>query len=459
MSTKLNWEDRTLSELIRLSWPITVSVVSYAIMTLVDTLFVGRLGPAALAGVGLAGTACFATLGFGLGMLRATKVVVSQEFGAKRDHTIGSHINSSLVLSMALSFAIVVIAWLVAPGLEVLNQSAEAAGYARQYFLTRMLSAPALLAYGTLREARFGVGDSRTPMVATVSGNLVNIVLDYLFIVEFGWGVPGAAYATNAGHVVEAVVLLWVHFRGAYRRGPVQLRLMTPLLRLGFPLGTQFVLEIGAFTMLAAMISRISDLQMAAHQIAVQVLHLGFLPAYAVGESASVLIGQAVGAHQDRLVKPVAHLALRVIAAYTALAGVVMGLLGAPIATAFTQDAGVIAATGALLIVGGVFQVGDGANILARSVLRGTGDVRWSAIVSVCVAWGFTPPLMWLFGYRLGLGALGGWIGLLLEIFVGAAILWWRVERNGWASAAAESRARQEQFAATDRRDWVEQPA
>lgn len=440
---RLDWEQRPLGELLRLSWPITVSVLSYAVMTLVDTLFVGRLGASALAGVGLAGTACFATLGFALGLLRATKVLVSQEYGAKRDGVIGSHINSSMVLSLVLALGVVALAWLIAPWLALLNESAEASAAAKEYFLTRMLSAPALLAYGTLREARFGIGDSRSPMWAALSGNAANIVLDYVFIFELGWGVTGAALATNVGHVIEAAILVAVHYRGPFAAGPLRMDTVVELLRLGLPLGLQFVLEIGAFTLLAAMISRIGDAQMAAHQIALQVTHLGFLPAYAVGEAASVMVGQAVGANRDDRVKPVGHLALWVVVAYTGLAGLVLGFGGAWIAAGFSAEREVTTVASSLLVVAGLFQVADGANILARSVLRGTGDVRWPAIVSVSIAWGCTPPLMWGLGYVAGLGALGGWLGLLVELLLGASLLWWRVERYGWQSAAGRSRERE----------------
>ncbi|MEM6558959.1 MAG: MATE family efflux transporter [Myxococcota bacterium] len=442
-TTALGWSARPLPELLRLSWPITVSVLSYAVMTFVDTLFVGRLGSSALAGVGLAGTACFATLGFALGMLRATKVVVSQEYGAGRERTIGDHINTSIALSTVLAIGIVLTSWVLAPWLGVLNETPEAAHAAESYFRIRMLSAPALLAYGTLREARFGLGDSRYPMLASVSGNLVNVGLDYVFIVEWGWGVEGAAIATNAGHVVEAALLLGVHLGSRHARGAVRVSLMAPLIGLGFPLGLQFVLEIGAFTMLAAMISRISDLEMAAHQIALQVTHLGFLPAYAVGEAASVLIGQAVGAERDSLVRPVAHVALKVVTLYTAVAGIAMAVGGSSIAALFTEDPSLIARVALLMVIAGAFQIADGANILARSVLRGTGDVRWPAAVSVSIAWGCTPPLMWLLGYQLGWGAAGGWTGLLIELLVGASVLWWRVEHGGWMRAAARSRTRQ----------------
>jgi MATE family multidrug resistance protein len=95
-----------------------------------------------------------------------------------------------------------------------------------------------------------------------------------------------------------------------------------------------------------------------------------------------------------------------------------------------------------LLHVAAVFQIFDGANVVARSTLRGAGDARYPAIIGVLTSWALTPPLTWLLGYRARLGAFGGWLGLSAEIIVGAAILWWRLERRSWAGVAAESRAR-----------------
>src|SRR5688500_20141923 len=88
------------------------------------------------------------------------------------------------------------------------------------------------------------------------------------------------------------------------------------------------------------------------------------------------------------------------------------------------------------------FQVLDCANVVARVTHRCTGDVVWPAWVGILTAWVLTPPLTWLLGWHFGLGALGGWIGLCGEIILGAAVLWWRLERGGWRRAAAASRAR-----------------
>ncbi|MDQ3033088.1 MAG: MATE family efflux transporter, partial [Myxococcota bacterium] len=98
----LPWRERPLRELTRLSWPIAVSMLSFGVMTLVDTLFVSRLGAPALAGVGLAATATFALLCFSMGLLRGVKFLVSQSVGAEQRGELGAHLGAGLLLAAAL---------------------------------------------------------------------------------------------------------------------------------------------------------------------------------------------------------------------------------------------------------------------------------------------------------------------------------------------------------------------
>ena len=148
--------------------------------------------------------------------------------------------------------------------------------------------------------------------------------------------------------------------------------------------------------MLAAMIAKMGDVAMAAHQIALQVIHFSFLPAVSAADAASVLIGQAVGAGRNDLVRPLARLGFKVAAAYTGLCALVFALGGGWLADGFTDDPALITVTTRLLLVAAVFQVFDGGYMVARAALRGTGDVRFPAVVCVVVSWVCTPPLAWL---------------------------------------------------------------
>ncbi len=439
-NTTLTWTERPMAGLIKLAWPIAISTLSYTVMTLVGTAFVGRLGPAALAGVGLGGVTSFTLLVFAMGLCRGVKVLVSQAVGAGRPADVGLYVGAGIIWAIGIGVIEVALGQIVSLWLPLLAATEQAGHYAALYLRIRVLSAPVLLVYTVLQEASYGRGNPRAPMVASVVANALNIGLDVLFIIGLGWGVAGAAWSTVIAHSAEAGVLAYSctdllrTMRGARRR-------LRVVWQMGLPTALQFMVEVGAFAALSVMISRLSELDMAGHQIALQVIHFSFLPAFAVGEAASVMTGQAVGANRDDLVRGVARRALALAGGYTALCTLIVAFGGHAIAGVFTDDPAVIATAAKLLAIATVFQIADAANIVGRCVLRGTGDVRFAAVVGVVVAWAVTPPMCWLVGIQLGWGAAGGWIGMCVETIVGASILWRRLHTGGWRSAAATSRA------------------
>lgn len=438
---KLTWRAAPLAELLRLAWPICVSMLSYSAMTVADTLFVSELGSAALAGVGLAGTLAFSIVVFGIGLLRGVKVLVSQAVGAGRDERVDALAAAGLLIAMSMGVFVLIAGQLVVWVIPPLAASAAAGEYAADYLQVRLFATPALYVFCTTREASYGVGDSRSPMIASLVANLINVGLDYLFIIKLNYGPSGAAWATFVATFVEAGIVL------SLRRAPGLMFLkegvawLREVLRVGLATGLQFAVEMGAFALLTILVAAMSETQMAAHQVALCVIHFAFLPVIAVGEAASVMSGQAVGAHRDELVLVIARLCLAVGAAYAFLCTLILVLWAPAITALFGDDLEVRETATLLLYVAAVFQIGDAFNISARSVLRGTGDVRIPAFIGVVVSWLALPPLTWFLGHYLGYGALGAWLGITCEIFVVAAILWWRLLRGGWQVSASESRA------------------
>ena len=439
---KLEWENGRLRHLLQLAWPIAVSMVSYSVMSLVDTAFVSRLGTSAIAGVGLAITLSFAMLCFSFGLLRAIKVLVSQSRGAGLKEESFAYLGAGLLVALVLGALLVLLSPLVNSAMPHLSASEAASAAASDYFMVRMLGAVPLLVFVAFREFSYGCGNSQLPMLASVAGNGLNILLDYVFIVVLDMGVAGAAWATVAGACLEAVIMLAVMWRILPRVRGARLHHLKGIWDIGLPSGVQFTLEMGSFTLLAVMISRLDEVEMASHQVALQIIHFAFLPAVAFGEAASVMVGEAIGASRDRLVTPISWLAAKLVTAYMALCGLVLVLFGGEIAALFVSEATFVERTVALFYVAAVFLLFDGTNIVSRCVLRGIGDVRFAAVVGIISAWVFTPPLMWLLGYQMGLGALGGWIGLCLEVMLGTSILAHRLHRGGWMEAARASRER-----------------
>ena len=203
-------------------------------------------------------------------------------------------------------------------------------------------------------------------------------------------------------------------------------------MQLGGPTGLQFGLEMLAFTMFTGILGSLASAEIAAHQIALAVIRTSFLPGIAVGEAASVLVGQALGKRRldeaDRVT--VSALALAVV--FMAACGVVFGTFGGLIALGFTADPEVVHIARRLLLVAAVFQVLDAVNIVLRGALRGAKDVRFTALVGTAVVWSCMPTAAFFLGKLAGLGAVGGWFGFVGETTLASAILWHRWRTAPW---------------------------
>src|SRR5256885_5698253 len=147
----LIWSERPGRELLRLAGPITVSMVSFATMTLTSTAFVAQIGSDELAGVGLAGIVGFGLMCFGIGLLRGAKTLVSQAVGADRRDRIPELLGAALGLAVAFGIAAVIAGHLIAPLLVHLSASPRAGGFAAQYLTIRSAGAPLVLVFAALR--------------------------------------------------------------------------------------------------------------------------------------------------------------------------------------------------------------------------------------------------------------------------------------------------------------------
>jgi MATE family multidrug resistance protein len=436
----LKWTERPGSELLRLAWPITISTLSYATMTLASTAFVSRLGEDALAGVGVGAVIGFGLVCFGIGLLRGAKTLVSQAVGAGRRDRIPALLGSALALAFALGVVALIVGQLIAPLVMALSQSPAEGRFAAQYLAVRSLGAPLVVVFAALREARYGEGDTRAPMRAALVANVVNVALDATFILGLGWGVRGAALATICANATELALLAWP-MAASLARARITRSALRDVWAQGMPNGLQFIMEVGSFILLTILVARMPATDGAAHQMVLPLVNVSFLPAHALAEATAVLVGQAVGAGRDVLVARVARRALALGVGYATICLVVYALLGGTFARLLSSGDDALAARGTTLVhVTLLFLVADAANVIARGVLRGASDVRFAAAVGIATSWLTTPPLAWFLGFWCGLGVIGGWLGLALEIVVGAGLFWLRITRGGWRPAAARAR-------------------
>jgi MATE family multidrug resistance protein len=426
----------SLAELLRLAWPIALGTLSYALMSLVDTLFVGRLGAEALAGVGLAGVLFFLLLCFSVGTLRAVKVLTSHAAGAGRYEGGAAVLGAGLLAAVGLGIVTVAAGHGLAFGVPALIDGG-AGIHARTYLETRALAAPMLLGFIAVREHRYGLGDSRGPLRVMLTSNVLNIGLDAIFIFVLGLGVRGAALATVVAHASELAMILLVQRADGLPRFVSLRPALRGLWHTGWPAGLHFLAEMGAFSVMTLILASSSAMDVAAHQIALQLVHLSFMPSAAIAEAGSVLIGRAIGGERRALVLPIARRVSAVVLVFVGSCGVTLLLLRESLAACFTDEPALIAASASLLAVAALFQVADGLQIAWAASLRGTGDVRFPAFVTLAAGWGSTPALSLLLVHGAGWGARGGWLAMTVQFSIMAVLFWHRLIRRGDRAATA----------------------
>jgi MATE family multidrug resistance protein len=317
--------------------------------------------------------------------------------------------------------------------LPLIAATPDSGEYAAAYARVRLLGAPIWLAEVALSGARYGAGDSRASMIAVLTANAANVVLVALFTFGFDAGVTGVATATVLAQFVE-VFVLWRRQRpegfGLRAWDATDLRV---LLRMGVPLGIERFFDVGAWNLMIAITARMGDLELAAHQVAHQAMLFGFMPVMAIGDAATVLIGQSVGAGSLRTVPRVQRAALSAGLAYVGFCSLAYLICAPLVAALFSDDPRVIARAVQLLHIGAIFVWVLPFYSIGQSTLRAIGDVRAASIITVIAAWGCTPIVAVLFGVGFGLGARGGYIGIAIEVLVGALAFWWRIRGRGGA--------------------------
>ncbi len=437
-----------LSEVLRMTIPLSLAAMSFAIMRFVDTAMVSRLpGDAPLAAVGTAGLATFTLATFFLGLVGCVGTFVSQSFGRGEHEDCARYTWQGIYLAVATGAAVLVLWPLAGPMFRLMPHSDEVTRLELIYFRVRLFGFVFISWQAGLVGFFNGVNRSRVPLYAALCSNAVNAVLDYLLIFgHFGfprWEIGGAAVATVIAQGVHVAVMQAVFLskgcheqfasRSTYAIDWVKLR---ELVRIGWPGGLSFFLDMANWSLFTMVIvGYFGDVALAAHNAAIQFAHLSFLPALGLNQAIAAIVGQWVGRKDVPRAKARTYTAMRLAVAYMTVVGITLAVFGKPlIRMAFSQNPEVIQLGGILLILCAAFQGFDAVNIVLFGALRGVGDTHWMMRMTVRAGYLFFLPLALVLAFVVGWGAIGAWIGATAYIILLSGVVFRRFHGEGWRS-------------------------
>jgi MATE family multidrug resistance protein len=280
-----------------------------------------------------------------------------------------------------------------------------------------------------------GISRPRAALVVVIVANLLHVLLNWMWI--YGrWGAPpmgstGAAWSTTVSRWFMLIALAaWVYTRPTLRKfgmsgwpRPLDRVLLRRLLHLGLPIGGQFGMEVSVFAMTTMMMGWFGPVQLAAHQIALNLCSTTFMVPLGFSATAAVLVGQALGRDDVAGARRAAFTSYALGIGFMGLAAISFALLPEVFVRIYTGDVQVIGMGVSLLLVGAAFQLSDGTQTISLGALRGAADTRVPMVVAAIAYWGVGLPLGWVLAFPLGLGPPGLWWGLTCGLTVVGAVL------------------------------------
>jgi len=372
----------------KLALPIMIGQLGQVAVNIADNVMVGHLGPEAIASVGLS-IAIFAVfIIFGMGISFALPPLVAEADG-KGDRPRISHLyKHSLVINIIYAIVAMSIMIIALPLLHHIGQVPEVVELAYPYIELSAFSLLPYMLFQTYRTLSDGKSETLPPMIAMITGNIINIGLNYILI--FGkWGAPelgvyGAALSSLISRIIMVLLLIvilrywkdiWFYIKEANYRS-YKWPTFKKLLGIGIPTSFQTLFEILAFSGSTILMGQISAEAQAAHQIALNLITVTFMVCIGISVAATIRVGNQLGKGK--------------------------------------------------LILAAIFQIPDGVQAVSIGALRGLQDIRIPTIVTFIAYIVIGLPLAWTMAFIFNWGPQGIWTGLMAGLFTAAILNTWR---------------------------------
>ena len=417
-----------------LAIPALGALAAEPLYVLVDTAIVGHLGTVQLAALAIAATVlstAFALFNF---LTYGTTAQVARLHGAGRDDEAAALGAQALWIAIAIGFLLLIGGVLGAPAaVKLMGGEGEVAEGAVTYLRISALGAPFFMIAAAGQGFLRGMGDLRTPLLILVVAHAINVVLEVLFVYGFDWGLAGSAWGTVIAQSGMGLAFVAVQRRAGFQ--PPLLEKIRPLLRIGSEIAVRTGALLGSFLIGSAVLARVGEDSLAAHQIAFQLyIFLAFvLDALAI--AAQVMVGRMLGAGDVAQARAAAGRVILWSVAIAAGFGVLMFALQDVIPRAFTSDEQVIARAHEIWWLLALLLPLNGAVFALDGILIGAGDTRflmWGMLAAAAV---YIPVA--LLALHLDWGIVGVWFGLAGLIAVRAITNGTRFAGSRWALTGA----------------------
>lgn len=424
-----------------LGLPLIGSHLAQFAINVTDTVMLGWYSVEALAAVVLAYSLFFVVFIMGSGFGWAVMPMVAEAQSRGQEHQVRRVTRMGLWLSILYGALAMPVFWWSGSILLGMGQTPELARDAQSYLRIAGWGVfPALLVM-VLKSHLAALERTQVVLWVTVGAAVGNAAVNWLLI--FGnlgfpeMGLRGAAVASVITQLLSLVLLAFYIVRATPEHALFQ-RFWHPdpevfarVFRLGWPIGLTNLAESGLFSATSVMMGWLGTVPLAAHGIALQLTSLAFMVHVGLSNAATVRAGRALGRRSPVDLRRGGAVAVGV-STLVALVTVAFFLLWPEALIAIFVDPEdamrprILAVGASLLAVAAVFQLADGAQVMALGLLRGVQDARVPMLLAGLSYWLLGMPASYLFGFTLGMGGVGIWLGLVIGLACAGGLLMWR---------------------------------
>ena len=434
--------NQKMNLIVQLSIPSILAQISSILMFYIDAAMVGSLGAEASAAIGLVESTMW--------LFGALTGSVAMGFSVQVAHFIGASdfrqarevfrqsIMASAIFALVLGAAALAISgplpiWL--GGTEEIHRDSSI--YFGIYALCMPFMMMRSIASGMLKCA----GNMRVPSILSVLMCILDVVFNYICIFVFHLGVVGAALGTALSFIIIGVWMMWFSvFRsselslnqepGVWR---FQWEYIRNAIKIGSPMAAQNMLMSGAQIVSTMIVAPLGVMSIAANSFAVTAESLCYMPGYGIGEAATTLVGQSIGARQGNLAKSFARMTIFLGMAVMALMGVVMWIF-APEMIGFLSPVAEIRSLGTeALRIEAWAEPFFAASIVSYSICVGAGDTFKPALMNLGSMWLVRLTLAAALAPVYGLA--GVWTAMAIELTFRGLIFLWRIFSGKWLNS------------------------
>lgn len=417
---------------LRLAAPAVAMIACNFSFNLIDTIWVGRLlGPAALAAVSTAGFYVWVALSLGEMVEIGLTAVAARRHGEGDAERAARGSAAAIVFAVILGFVVAVAGLLLVDTmLRLMAVPRDVAALGHEYLSTWLLGCPLVFGFFAMEATFRAAGDTRTPFLVLAGSVGISILLDPLLIAGIGpfprLGVEGAALASvmvrGGGFLLGLVIALR---RRLLRFSAPDWRAVPIVVRIGMPLALAGVLLSVIYMWLTRFTSRFGTPALAALGIGHKMEGLGFIAISGFSLAASALVGQNLGARQERRAREAVRLTVLYCLMVTVTTAIAFLVIPHRLVALFTSDPDVIRDGVLYLRVIAFAQIGQSFELILEGALAGAGYTFWPQIVSTTLTGLRIPLAAW---WSRAFGLLGIWVALSATAIARgvAMILFWR---------------------------------